>query len=179
MSLTGPMVQSDSGYPVYSLWALEHVQNWLEGSTKHGDTTLNFERLLSNMENQTQFETARWSNEPEPPIAGGRLEYREPIWKLIHEVAAKYAPDPKLTQQECVTWLRKLIVESARDMEIKQAVDLLQGALGSEARKAVTVTVDEDLSGSKGRALFTVVVNELISKVTKRIEDDARARAAP
>lgn len=180
MSIMGPIPQSDSLYPVNTLWSLEGTKEWLESQRgEYEGKAHGFFRTLENMKSRTEFQPSYWSNEPKPMIFEGPLHYREPVWKIIHEVAAKHSPKPDFTAEECAEWLQGLLVHAVKHKTIRAEVERFKASLlsrnvpvavDSAEEAAVQVRIDPALSGSKATESLLLVVGELLPKIVNHIE---------
>lgn len=173
MSLS-EMLQSDSSYPAMTLMALEGLREWLQGGTCDRGL-INFGRALEDMKNRAEFQPSHWSNQPEPMVVGGRLQYREPVWKLIQEVASKFAPTPVMSQEECADWLLGLCRFSAKHRRIRELLDEFETKLQKEGVNIATSNKEGDvrivLGFDKGAAsTLTEIVDRLIGELSVRIE---------
>lgn len=178
MSLIGEMSQSDSSYPAMTLMALEGLREWLQGGTCDRGL-INFGRVLENMRNHTEFQPSHWSNQPEPMVVGGRLEYREPVWAILHEVSSKYAPTSAMSQEECAEWLKGILHLANKHRKIKKLVEEFIAKLEkeqisfvrcAEGAGAVHVFLTSALSGESATVTLTNIVDRLIGELSVRIE---------
>lgn len=180
MSLIGTLPQSDSLYPVNALWSLEKTKEWLDRTNQDGQDAHTFFGILESMKHHAEFRPGYASNEPEPMVVGGTLEYREPVWKLIHETAARHAPQPFLTEQQCAEWLQDLLHLAGKHFFLKEALTgfkkkLSERGIGvivdnSGPPAALWIHIDPDASGKTAKVLLDQIVAELIVKLTAHAE---------
>ena len=175
MSLIGEIPQSDSSYPAMTLMALEGLREWLQGGTCDRGL-INFVRVLENMRNRTEFQPSYWSNQPEPMVVGGRLEYREPVWKLVQEVSSKFALTPVMSQEECADWLLGLCRLSAKYRKIRELTHEFTAKLQKEGVSTAVGNKEEGdvriilCFGESATPALTKIVDRLIGELSVRIE---------
>jgi hypothetical protein len=169
------MAVSDRSYPTASLWALERALNWVKTEEGSVDEAGSFLTLLENMKYRTEFRPAHWSNEPPPMILGGELEYREPVWDIIHEVAAKRMPHPACTAAECATWLEDLLHQAVSHRVFRKHLADFTAKL---AAAKLDVPVDfsacpQVVSWANAEELLAVILMELVSRMEAYVATQA------
>lgn len=177
-SIIGEIPQSDRSYPTITLFALEGIREWLQGG-ECDRGLINFGRVLENMKNRTEFKPSHWSHQPEPMVVGGRLEYREPVWKIIHEVAAKYSPTCAMSQEECADWLASVLSQAYKHRKTKELLEeftekmkkeKITFVLGEEGVGAVRIVLDPAMSGENATKTLSSIVDRLVGELSVRIE---------
>lgn len=173
MSLIGQLPASDRSYPSRSLVSIEWALGWLRGLNGYNPNL--FWNLLTDIKCRTEFQPPHQSNELEPIILGGRLECREPVWKLVHEVSAAYAPQPGISESECAEWLQGLLMDTRKYLEaqalVRQFEEVIQekGLVGS-----IRLTLDPEMSGEKGKELLETVLTALFPRMEEHVEKIAK-----
>jgi hypothetical protein len=178
MSIVGEILQSDRSYPIATLFALEGVRGWLQGG-KCDRGLINLGRVLEGMKNRTEFRPSHWTHRPEPMVAGGRFEYREPVWKIIHETASKYSPTCAMSQEECADWLANILGLAYKHRKTKELLEefteklkkeKIPFVLGEEGAGAVRIVLNPAMSGENATKTLSSIVDRLVRELSARIE---------
>ena len=175
MSLIGRLPASDQSYPIETLMCLEGTKEWLDGNDKNSSNGANgLFRVLENMRCREKFQPSYSSNESEPEILGGRLEFREPIWVIIHEVVLKHNFGQRWSASESATWLQTLLDRVARYRKFEVHLKDFKSKLSMDKIPLNVDLLEEDQNVRLGKEAVEFVfkiVEELIPKIKSHIEN--------
>jgi hypothetical protein len=152
-------------YPFEVRRALEGTKRYLVGGTRSSAEELF--SALEIMKHSQPFDVVRRSGQPMFAMSGDGLEKREPVWKVIREVAAQHDLDPNIGVDNavCAEWLQRLLQQVVSHEKIQKAIISMGYGLTKEERAAIKIEVDPELSGANAKALLAKVVDELIPAV--------------
>ena len=134
MSLIGEIPQSDQYYPMEVFHAFKQAKVWLdeieEEVSLKGAVTGLF-RTLEDMRFHSPFRPSGRSDQ-EPMVFGGQLEYREPVWSLIHKECAPLAPYLDMDQEQCALWMQSLVGKTHQYFQLRRTIISCNAAIKFE-----------------------------------------------